>query len=334
MTEVKKMLEPYFRTQRGVLYNGDCIEVMKQLPKDSVDLVVTSPPYADVKKGVIGVEGNIDKTYKHVDRDVYVDWFVEVGKCIRDVLKPSGSFVLNIDTFYNDDSTRNLYVYELVIALVKRANLEFLQDCFWVKKSPIPSGYATQYIRFRSAVEYLFWFAKDHTQTKTRLKNVCLEPTEACVRSMKRKAEEFGDKRVYQPSGHSSNYKQAYETMMEHGSTPLNYIFCATAASDRLKYLEYATMQGIVHPARFPSDLPEYFILALTDPDDVVMDPFFGSGTVADVATQTGRRWIGIELSNQYCRIYKEYAIKYGIGFVPTLDKFVDDAKEEEGERA
>lgn len=293
-------LTPYYTTNNGVIFANDCMHVMKKMKSECIDLVITSPPYANIKKGVI------DSTiYKSIDLENYVDWITNISKEICRILKPTGSFVLNLDSFYNEDKSRNLYVYETVISIVKNTNLKLAQDCFWVKSVAIPSGLATKYKRFRSAVEYLFWFTKDTEKVKTRIENVRLKPSNRTIRALELFNSKGYDVRTM-PSGHSVKDKKILEQAIKHGVTPFNYIYCANSSSND-KYLQIARKSGLIHPARFPKDIPNFFIQALTDINDIVLDPFLGSGTTAIVAEQLQRRWIGIEIIEKYCEIFKTY---------------------------
>lgn len=306
-------MNPYYTTRKGKLYCGDCLEVMKELPSESIDLVITSPPYADVKNGIVSDD------YVSVDLDIFVEWITEVSKEIHRLLKPTGSFVLNLNTFYNPDRSRNPYVYESVISIVKNAGLKLAQDCFWVKLDPIPSGLTTSYLRFRDGVEYLFWFAKDTMNVKTRLRSVCLEPVD--TKRLERAIMKIKKNVEHRPSGHIVRSKRMYEIALERGSTPLNYI-CASNVVSNSEYIKFLRERGKIHPARFPEKIPEYFILGLTDVGDTILDPFFGSGTTAFVAEKYARCWIGIEISEVYCRLFTEYAELKGIGKDANLLEF------------
>lgn len=309
----------------GTLYNGDCKDVIKDIPSKSIDLIVTSPPYADMKDRIR------NKEYKGIDRLDFVEWFTELSIDLSRVLKDTGSFILNIDTFYNDDKTRNVYIYELVLEIVKKTNLKFIQDLFWFKNNPVPSGYASKWIRFRTSAEYLFWFANNPDNIKMDLKKVGTKISNNELMHLKSRGKK--NKINIATSGHRMNYKHIYETVKNNGgiTTPINVIYGYTASSDKYTY-ELADKLKYKHPAKFPFYLPEFFIEAFTDKGDTVLDPFFGSGTVAEVCKMKERKWIGIEISEEYFNKYVEYASKQTNDLMSFTEKEVDGYGKNKGE--
>ena len=302
-----KLVEVY-RNDNGYLLCGDCLQEMKNIPDNSVDLVFTSPPYSDIKKHH---QSEIDDNYVHgVDENQYPDWICNVSKEICRVLKPSGSFVLNLNSYYirGTYGKRSLYVFKSLIKIAEQSGLTFAQDLIYVKLCPIPCTLATKYFRFRDATEYLFWFVKDTRKTKIRIERILWKISKSSLESITRKAKCFKNNRMLNPSGHSTNYQHAYETMLEKdGVTPMNYVVLSNAQPMDIKLQNIFKEFNISHPARFPIVLPEYFIHALTDENDVVLDPFVGSGTTLLAADKLNRRWIGIDISEKYCTVIKTY---------------------------
>jgi DNA modification methylase len=291
----------------GVLYNADSLNLLKdesEIKSKTVNLVITSPPYADVKDKV-----NIDGYYgKPIEE--FIDWFIEISKEVSRVLTDNGSFVINIDSFYNPDKTRNTYIYELILEITKRTNLKLIQDLYWIKSNILPNGLTTKYIRFRSAVEQLLWFSKDPENVKINTKRVIEPLDDKQIKKLTNQLKSIESNRKYMPSGNSINKYKIYKTMLENnGSTPFNYIYGTTVSGDEYSK-QMANTMGVKHPAKFPLYLPEFFILSMTDENDVVLDPFIGSGTVAEVCIKYNRKWIGIELSEQYYNAYVRYRKK------------------------
>jgi len=288
----------------GILYNADSLNLLKdkeEIKDKSVNLVVTSPPYADVKDKV----NNKDYIGKSVEE--FVDWFVEISKGISRVLTDDGSFVLNIDMFYNSDGSRNTYVYELILEINKKTDLKLIQDLYWIKSNPLPNGLATKYLRFKSAVEQLLWFAKSPEKVKIDTKKVLNKLSKKQIENIKNALKKTENVRKIMPSGNSMNRYVVYNTMLENGGTmPLNYLYGASVSSDNFSK-KMAIEMGVKHPAKYPLYLPEFFILAMTNNNDVVLDPFLGSGTTAEASIKNNRRWIGIELSEKYYDAYVKY---------------------------
>jgi DNA modification methylase len=293
-------IKPYYSTSLGSAYLGDSIEVLKNIPSNSVNLVVTSPPYAL----------HFKKEYGNVDKQEYVEWFLPFAKEIYRILTDDGSFVLNIGGSYNKGSpTRSLYHFKLLIALVEEINFHLAQECFWFNpaKMPMPAEWVTvRRIRIKDSVEYIWWLAKSEW-AKSNNRNVLKEYS----RDMKR-LNGKGLKPTKRPSGHNINL--SFSKTDAGGSIPTNVIedgipyddaasnflrFGNNAANDN--YTIKCKQAGIKpHPARFPVALPEFFIKLLTDEGDIILDPFAGSNTTGYVAEQLGRRWIAIDNIESY----------------------------------
>jgi len=252
---------------------GDCLDVLKKTPDGSIDLIVTSPPYADQRKN----------TYGGIVPDGYVEWFLPITKELLRVLNPKGTFVLNIKEKVVD-SERHTYVMELIIEMRKQGWL-WTEEFIWHKKNCFPGKWPN---RFRDSWERLLQFNKqkdfnmyqDEVRVpmgdwaKTRLKN--LSETDK-RRDNSRVGSGFG-KNVSKWVGRDLAY-------------PTNVLVMATETSNKK------------HSAVFPKELPGWFVKLFTKPGDVVLDPFLGSGTTSIAAFELDRNSIGIEVKDDYYQL-------------------------------
>ena len=276
---------------------GDSLELLKQVPDGSVNLVVTSPPYAL----------HFKKEYGNADKHKYVDWFLPFAREIHRVLAEDGSFVLNIGGSYNKGvPTRSIYHFKLLVELVETIGFHLAQELFWYNpaKMPAPAEWVTvRRIRVKDSVEYIWWLSKTEWP-KAANANVLKAYSKDMLRLNARKLAE-----TIRPSGHV--IRSGFNKIEAGGSIPANLIedeppedvlrFGNNAANDR--YTTRCKEAGIkIHPARFPAALPEFFIKFLTEPDDLVMDPFAGSNTTGAVAERLGRKWIAMEREEEYLR--------------------------------
>ena len=249
---------------------GDSKKKLRQLPDNSVDLIVTSPPYADQRKS----------TYGGIHPDKYVEWFLPISKELLRVLKPKGTFVLNIKEKVVEGE-RSTYVMELILAMRKQGWL-WTEEFIWHKKNSYPGKWPN---RFRDSWERLLQFNKEKKfhmyqeavmvpmgdWSKSRLKN--LSDTD----------------KVRDPSKVGSGFGKNISNWLNRDKAyPNNVLHLATECNNKN------------HSAAFPEELPEWFIKLFTQENDVVLDPFMGSGTTIVVANRMGRSSIGIELLPEY----------------------------------
>jgi site-specific DNA-methyltransferase (cytosine-N4-specific) len=277
--------EPIYSTRYGTFFCANSLEFMRQLPDDSIDLVVTSPPYAL----------HFKKEYGNADQREYIEWFLPFGQEIRRIIKQSGSFVLNLGGAWQPGSpVRSLYHYRLLLALVDSARFELAQEFFWYNpaKMPAPAEWVNvRRIRVKDSVEYIFWLVKDPMANADNRK-VLLPYSKDMERLIKR-----GVKQTVRPSGHV--IKDTFATD-RGGSIPSNMIQCGNNESNSA-YVKNSKIAGNkIHPARFPAELPRFFIEFLTNPGDLILDPFAGSNTTGYVAEELKREWIGIEIRDDY----------------------------------
>jgi DNA modification methylase len=260
-----------------MILQGDCFELIKDLPDNSVDLVITSPPYADIVN--YGKDISIKKP-----KD-YCDWLLPLFNEIHRVLKPSGSFILNI----NDNCSnglRNPFIYELIYRSQKETKLKFYDTYIWHKMNGIPNGSNK---RFRNTTEFIFHFVKNQKELKFHMDRVLREPADETKKRRKYVWNikdhgkivdgERGDKREY-------NAERLPELVR-----PDNVFRFPTAG--------LARDNTIRHPAPYHKQLPEYFINLLTDEGDTILDVFAGIGTTGLVCNN--RTFIGFELNEKYC---------------------------------
>ena len=277
--------KPIYKTEFGALFCADGLEFMRQLPDDSIDLVVTSPPYAL----------HFKKEYGNASQQDYIDWFVPFASEIKRLIKPSGSFVLNIGGSWQPGlPVRSLYHYRVLLALVDKIGYDLAQEFFWFNpaKMPAPAEWVNvRRIRVKDSVEYIFWLVKDPMAQADNRK--VLQPySDDMKRLIKR-----GVKQTIRPSGHVVTEAFAKD---RGGSIPSNLIQCGNNESNST-YVKNSRIAGKkVHPARFPAELPRFFIEFLTNPGDLVLDPFAGSNTTGYVAEGLKRRWLGVELRADY----------------------------------
>lgn len=276
---------PYYYTDFGAAYLGDAAILLKKVPDESIDLVLTSPPYALVFK----------KEYGNVDAKDYIAWFLSFSDDIKRVLKPTGSFVLNIGGCWNKGApTRSLYQFELLIALSKKFHLA--QEFFWYNpaKLPAPAEWVNvRRIRVKDSVEYVWWLSKTENPKADNRK--VLAPYSADMERIIKK----GYRAKRRPSGHNITPKFQKD---QGGSIPPNLLRIGNTDSSS-GYLQRCEEEELSpHPARFPSELPEFFIRFLTDPGDIVLDPFGGSNVTGRAADRLKRQWLCFELVEDYLK--------------------------------
>ena len=293
--------KPLYITNYGSAYVGDSLELMRQLPERSINAVVTSPPYAL----------HFKKAYGNVAKSDYVEWFLPFAREIHRILADDGSLILNIGGSYNKGSpTRSLYHFKLLIALVEEVGFHLAQECFWFNpaKMPVPAEWVTvRRIRIRDSVEYVWWLGKTEWPKATN-RNV-LRPYSKDMKRLNKK----GLTEQTRPGGYS--IKPSFSKVAAGGSIPPNvieeeYEALDKVAYDMLKFGNNAANDAYTlrckeagikpHPARFPAALPEFFTKLVTEPGDLVLDPFAGSNTTGAVAQGLQRFWLAFEEIEEY----------------------------------
>ncbi len=278
----------FHRTRMGTMYLGDSRAIMLDtLAPESVDLVMTSPPFGLVRK----------KSYGNEDADEYLRWFRPFARGLQRILKPRGSAVIDIGGAWRPGMpARSLYHFELLVMLCREFNFYLCQEHFWWNpaKLPTPAEWVNiRRVRVKDAVNTVWWISK--TPWPKASNRRVLAPYSEAMEALLR----HGYKAMVRPSGHSISKNFAKRNA---GAVPPNLIAAANTESNG-RYQAYCKEHGITpHPARFPASLPEYFIRMLTDKGDMVLDPFAGSCVTGEVAEALGRRWVGCELDEKYLR--------------------------------
>ncbi len=249
---------------------GDCYDVLKGFSENSVDLIFTSPPYADQRK----------KTYGGVSPDEYVSWFLPRTEQFLRVLKPTGTFILNIKERVVDGE-RHTYVIELILEM-RRQGWLWTEEFMWHKKNSYPGKWPN---RFRDNWERLIQFNK--TKKFNMYQESVMVPVGDWAKDRLSKLSETDKTRDESKVG-SGFGKNVSNWLGRDLVYPTNVIHMATECSNRN------------HSAAFPIELPMWFIKLFTQPGDIVLDPFIGSGTTAVAAIQLGRQYCGIDLNPEY----------------------------------
>ena len=252
------------------IFNSDCVDVLKKMSKNSVDLIVTSPPYADQRK----------KTYGGIPVDEYVDWFLPISLELKRVLKPKGSFVLNIKE-RAVSGERSTYVLELILEIKKQGWL-WVEEYVWHKKNSFPGKWPN---RFRDSWERCLHFTKNK-DFKMYQKSVMIPMGE------------WAESRIKNPS---KNDHLRHESKVNSGLGRNVSNWAQREMAYPTNVLHMATECGNVnHSAAFPISLPLWFIKLFTKKGDIVFDPFIGSGTTALAAISVNRHFIGTEINEEY----------------------------------
>jgi len=277
----------------NVIYKGDCLKYLSDislLPDKSVDLIVTSPPYADKRKD----------SYGGVHPEKYVEWFLPISKQLKRILKNNGSFILNIKE-HPLNGERQTYVIELILELKKQGWL-WVEEYCWYKKNSFPGKWPN---RFRDSWERCLHFAKQNDikmyqeavkipigdwaekRFKSMSDNDFIRHASGNNRHLGRKVANWLNKRKVFPHNVLGFEK-------EHYNFPSNVLNFATECSNKN------------HSAVFPLELPSWFIKLFTSKDDIVLDPFMGSGTTAIACILLERKFIGMEMVDEYVKEIKK----------------------------
>ena len=276
--------KPLYETHYGKAFNIDSLEFMRAAKKESVNLILTSPPYAL----------HFKKEYGNADQADYIKWFLEFGREFHRLLPDDGSLVIDIGGAWTPKKpTRSLYHFELLIALCKEIGFHLAQEFFWYNpgKLPSPAEWVTvRKIRVKDAVNCIWWLSKT-PYPKADNRRVLNEYSPDMKRLLLK-----GYKAKVRPSGHIITKK----FQDRGGSIPSNIFICGNNDSNG-HYLEHCKEHGVKpHPARFPIQLPSFFVRFLTEPGDLVLDPFAGSNTTGKACEEEKRKWIATESNRDY----------------------------------
>lgn len=275
----------FYKTKLGKIYHGDSLDTLAATKPQSVDLIMTSPPFGLVRK----------KEYGNVAADLYLEWFKPFAKQFKRVLKDHGSLVIDIGgAWIPGQPTRSLYHFKLLIMLCEEFGFHLAQEFYWwsPSKLPTPAEWVTvRRIRVKDAVNTVWWLSP--TPWPKASNRRVLQPYSPSMKHLLAN----GYKAKKRPSGHDISDKFAIDN---GAAIPPNLIALPNTESNGF-YQRYCQEQGLkAHPARYPSELPEYFIRMTTDEGDLVVDPFGGSCVTGEVSERLNRKWICSELEEEY----------------------------------
>ena len=261
----------------GRLIHADVLDGLREINSDSVDLICTSPPYAEQRT----------RQYGGIPPDEYAAWYAPIAQELARVLRrPSGSYILNVkESLINGQ--RSFWVYDTVRAHVEQAGLRWHDTLIWRKTNGYPAG--AQRHRLRDAWEHLYHFT--HSNKPYLAREAVARPVSASTIAHRKFRSQQIDVRIHHHSGYSGNRKRMSDVEIVYPDNVLEI----GVGGHNAESLEW-------HPARFPLSLPAWLIRAMCPPGGLVLDPFMGSGTTAVAAEDAGRPWVGIERSAEYVR--------------------------------
>lgn len=278
-------MKKIFKTKLGSIVHDDSLKYLKKLEDNSLDLIITSPPFALTRK----------KAYGNEQGDAYMVWLKEFGEIFYKKLKDEGSLVIDFGgSWVPGQPTRNLHQFEIPILFVKEIGFHLAQEFFWwnTSKMPSPASWVTiSRERITDSVNYIFWFSKS-PHPKANNRNILKPYSDKMKNMIKNQRYNMNDR----PSGHKVSKVWAKDN---GGAIPQNFFPYGNSSND--PYFKYCEKIGIKkHPARFGPFIPEFFIRFLTDKGDLVLDPFAGSCTSGAVAEALERRWLCIDNDKEY----------------------------------
>jgi len=295
--KAKKKIEvlPYYDTDYGQAFLGDSLEIMKGLPDNSVNLILTSPPFALTRQ----------KEYGNQLEQDYIDWFMQFSKEFYRLLTPNGSLVIDLGGAYlPGHPTRSIYQYELLVRLCREQKFFLAQEFFHYNPArlPTPAEWVTvRRIRVKDSVNIVWWLSKTENPKSDNRK--VLKPYSESMKALLKN----GYKAQMRPSGHDISTKFGNDN---GGAIPPNLLQMVDFTDNVLElantesnsnYMKRCKALNIKpHPARFPKDFADFFIKFTTTENDLVLDPFAGSNTTGYAAEQLERRWIAIEINEPY----------------------------------
>jgi site-specific DNA-methyltransferase (cytosine-N4-specific) len=274
---------PAYLTNRGAAYCGDSLDLLAALPDSSVNLVLTSPPFALQR----------EKEYGNKAQSEYVAWLAQFARLVHRKLKDDGSFVLDLGGAYEPGSpTRSLYNFRVPIHFCDELGFHLAEDFYWFNPSKLPSPIEwvnKRKLRAKDAVNTVWWFGKTRSP-KANVSKVLTEYSDRMKKLLEDPEGFYTPKK--RPSGHDIGKAFGKDN---GGAIPPNLLQIPNSESNG-SYLRGCKTVGVKgHPARFPVKLPEFFIRFLTDPGDLVLEIFAGSNTTGWVAECEGRQWLAFD---------------------------------------
>lgn len=287
---IKSLIDqnPAYFTQLGAAYHGDSRELLAKLPDESINLVLTSPPFALQRQ----------KEYGNKSQDAYVDWLLEFARLVYKKLHKSGSFVLDLGGAYEQGvPVRSLYNFRALIRLCDELGFRLAEDFYWFNPSKLPSPIEwvnKRKLRAKDSVDTIWWLAKTDFP-KANIGNVLAEYSTR-MKTLLKDPEGFYTP-ARRPSGHDISKGFAKDN---GGAIPSNLLQISNSESNGSYLAACKALNVKPHPARFPSKLPAFFIKLLTDEQDIVLDIFAGSNTTGHTAEILDRRWISFDVNLEY----------------------------------
>lgn len=276
---------PYYSQKNGSVYLGDSLKLLEFVEDNSINLIITSPPFALTRQ----------KEYGNQSAEKYIEWFLPFAYEFKRVLAENGSFILDLGGAYLPGyPVRSIYQYELLVRLCKEVGFFLAQEFYHYNPArlPTPAEWVTiRRIRVKDSVNVVWWLSKTpHPKADNRK---VLKPYSQSMKQLLKN----GYKAKIRPSGHDISDKFQKDNQ---GAIPPNLLEIANTESNSA-YLRRCKAAGIKpHPARFPQGFAQFFIKFLTDEGDIVLDPFAGSNTTGFVAEVLQRRWISFEINEDY----------------------------------
>lgn len=279
---------PAYTTDLGSAYHGDSLDLLAQLPDNSVNLVMTSPPFALQRQ----------KEYGNETQEAYVDWLAQFARLVLQKLTPDGSFVLDLGGAYQKGvPVRSLYQYRVLLKFCDEVGFHLAEEFFWHNPSKLPSPIEwvnKRKLRAKDTVNTLWWFSKTEWP-KANVSKVLAEYSDRMKKLIENPEAFYTPKK--RPSGHDIGSSFGTDN---GGAIPSNLLQIPNSESNGVYLGACKALEIKGHPARFPAKLPEFFIRFLTEPGDLVLDIFGGSNTTGMVAEAEGRKWMSFELDLDY----------------------------------
>lgn len=280
-----------YKTEWGTCLAGDSLQLLEELDDNSINLVITSPPFALLRQ----------KSYGNKEQDQYVSWLCSFGEIVYRKLRDDGSFVIDLGGAYNRGiPTYSLYQYRVLIQMCDHIGFHLAQPFYWHNPSALPAPIEwvnKRKLRAKNSVNTVWWLSKTEWP-KADIRNV-LAPYSSRMKHLIAKPEDFvKTEGIQRPSGHVMGKSSWAKD--NGGAIPPNLLQYSNSDSNSqyLRYCKALSIKG--HPARFPIALPEFFIKFLTEPSDMVLDIFGGSNTTGQAAEALSRHWKTFELNPEY----------------------------------
>jgi site-specific DNA-methyltransferase (cytosine-N4-specific) len=283
--KITELSQPYYTTEYGQAFLGDSLHLLQKQPNNSVNLILTSPPFALTRQ----------KEYGNKLEQEYIDWFLQFSKEFYRIMKDNGSLVIDLGGAYlPGHPVRSIYQYELLVRLCREQQFFLAQEFFHYNPArlPTPAEWVTvRRIRVKDSVNVVWWLSK--TENPKSDNRQVLKPYSDSMKSLLKN----GYKAQLRPSGHDISEKFSTDN---GGAIPPNLLELANTESNS-HYMKRCKELGLKpHPARFPRDFANFFIKFTTNKGDLVLDPFAGSNTTGFAAEKLERNWIAMEIHEPY----------------------------------